>query len=205
MAPRPKLTADSFLAYIFHPKKNPQPSGLRKTTLTGLKGGRKKTRLNAFNKLTADKQAILTRSGSRDAYLRGETTLTEAKAKLRPEAISKGITKPVKARAPKTTPRKRDLGEGWRVFHHLNNLNTHEKKDPRAVAAFVNLMNDEQRQRALSFTRWDQVLAASTGKRPEQVPRSRRVDIQGILHDENDVVYIDDHAFNVFWYHSGGM
>lgn len=204
MARRPRYTLDTFLKHIFSPSKNPQPSGLRKHVLSGLRGGRSKARLNAFNKMPAKNQAILDRAGMRDAYLRGDAKLADAKRVLREQAVQKGFVKPLRPRTPKAatpapTARVRQRGEGWQVFHHLNNLNDSDRKDPRAIAALVNLMNDEQRARALSFTRYDQILAAGTSK------PNGAVQIGGTLHDAEDVVYIDDHPFNVFWYHSGGM
>jgi hypothetical protein len=99
MAKRPTLTEQSFLSHVFSPKKHAAPSGLRKTTLTGLKGGRSKARLNAYNKTSAVNQEILKRSGLRDAYLKGQTTLAEAKRSLRGTAISLGVAKPMRARA----------------------------------------------------------------------------------------------------------
>jgi len=104
MAKRVPLTENSFLAHVFSPKKAPLPSGLRKTTLTGLKGGRTKGRLNAFNKLSPFNQEILKRSGQRDAYLKGETTLVKAKQALRPAAVNLGLAKPVKRRTPAYKP-----------------------------------------------------------------------------------------------------
>jgi hypothetical protein len=197
---RPRLSTDSFLKHVFSPSKNPLPTGLRKTTLSGLKGGRKKTRLASFNRMPAKNQAILDRAGMREAYLRGDATLGDAKGILRQEAIGKGLAKPVRQRR-KNTPLYDTSGKGagWQVFHHLNNLNTSEKKDPRTIAAFVNLMDERQRRRAMSFTSFTDVLAAATQK------RNGTIDIMGKFHDPEDVAYIDGEAYNVFWYHSGGQ
>lgn len=96
MASRPKLSDESFLGHLFGPKKNPLPSGLRKTTLKGAKG-HTKGRVAAFNRMTPFKQELLKRSGTRDSYLRGQSTLAEAKAALRPAAIAKKIARPLKA------------------------------------------------------------------------------------------------------------
>lgn len=95
--PRPPLSDASFLSHVFHPKRDPQPTGLRKRKLEGLTG-RKPARLRAYNNMTAVKQEILKRSGLRDAYLKGESTLVEARRKLRIEAINLGVAKPVKSR-----------------------------------------------------------------------------------------------------------
>ncbi len=99
--PRPQLTDASFLLHVFSPRKNEQPTGLRKTTLKGAKTHRK-ARVNAFNKMTSVKQEILKRSGQRDAYLRGEITFTDAKRHLRVEAVRKNLVRPVRNRRSNT-------------------------------------------------------------------------------------------------------
>lgn len=95
MATRPKLSDESFLGHLFSPSKTPLPSGIRKTKLKGLTGQRK-TRVAAFNRMTPFKQELLKRSGTRDSYLRGETTLADAKRTLRPKAIAKGLARPLR-------------------------------------------------------------------------------------------------------------
>ncbi len=94
---RPALTEASFLAHVFSPKKNAQPTGLRKTALKTSKG-RKAARVKAFNRMTSVKQEVLKRSGQRDAYLRGDITFTQAKQRLRAEAVIKNIVKPLRSR-----------------------------------------------------------------------------------------------------------
>jgi hypothetical protein len=101
MAQRPRLTDESFLAHLFHPKKNAVPTGLRKTHLSS-STGRSKARLRSYNRMSAVNQETLKRTGQRDAYLKGETTLGKAKASLRDAAIRVGVAKPVRIR---TTPR----------------------------------------------------------------------------------------------------
>lgn len=101
MAKRPPLTDKSFLASLFSPKKNPLPAGIRKTTLKGLKGGRKASRLAAFNRMSPKSQETLKQAGLRDAYLTGNATLTDAKKTLRPRAIAFGVARPTKAAAAK--------------------------------------------------------------------------------------------------------
>jgi hypothetical protein len=98
MAKRIPLSENSFLAHLFSPKRNPQPSGIRKTELKGLKGGRTKARLNAFNRMSPFNQELLKRSGQRDAYLRGEATLADAKSSLRPKAIAQKLAKPLRTK-----------------------------------------------------------------------------------------------------------
>ncbi len=94
--PRPGFSFEAFLAHVYSPRKNAKPTGLRKSSLSGLKGGRKRARLNAYNRMDAVKQAVLAKSGKRDAYLRGEVTYTQAKQSLRNDAVERGIVKPLK-------------------------------------------------------------------------------------------------------------
>lgn len=95
MPKRPALTEDSFLRHLFSPKKNPLPTGLRKRALAFSKG-RTKARVASYNRMSAANQELLKRSGQRDAYLRGEATLTDARKSLRNTAVGKGIAKPLK-------------------------------------------------------------------------------------------------------------
>src|SRR6476620_4696031 len=97
MPKRPTLNDNTFLAHLFAPKKHAQPTGLRKIALSGSKN-RSVKRLRSFNKMSAVQQATLTRAGLREQYLRGETTLAEARRSLRPQAISLGVARPVRTR-----------------------------------------------------------------------------------------------------------
>lgn len=97
MPRRPPLSESNFLAHVFSPRKQPLPTGLRKSILVGTKG-RNKRRLSAFNRMSAFQQEVLKRSGQRDSYLRGDSTLADAKRLLRPKAIGLGVAKPVKSR-----------------------------------------------------------------------------------------------------------
>lgn len=101
--PRPALTDATFYAHIFSPSKNPKPTGLRKRTLAGPKGSRK-ARVNAYNRMPAEKQAVVDKAGFRDRFLRGEATYTDARRALREQAVKAGIVKPVKPRRPKQPP-----------------------------------------------------------------------------------------------------
>jgi hypothetical protein len=99
MARKPPFTMTSFLSHLFKPSKNPQPSGLTTKRLKGLRGGRRRSRLTAFNAMKPVNQRLLEESGQRESYLRGETTLAEARRKLRQTAVNLGIAKPVRPRA----------------------------------------------------------------------------------------------------------
>lgn len=97
MARRPSLSAESFLNAIFRPSKNPLPKGLRKRSLKGSKQ-QSKRRVAAYNKMDAAKQAIIDRSGNREAYLRGDITYADSKRALRQQGVERGIIPPVRSR-----------------------------------------------------------------------------------------------------------
>jgi len=92
--------SNNFLAHIFHPSKNPRPTGLRRHHITwrGIGKSRKTSRIRAFNRMTPVQQRVI-EAVDREAYLRGQLTLAEAKRRLRPYAIQRGIAKPLKSRA----------------------------------------------------------------------------------------------------------
>lgn len=115
---RPNLSIDSFLRHVFQPKKHAKPVGLRKTTLKGLQGGRKKARLNAFNKMDAVKQQVLDSMGLRESYLRGEVTFTHAKQQLRSKAVQRNLVKPLRPR----TPSRRQDDAIWSARNHMLRL-----------------------------------------------------------------------------------
>jgi hypothetical protein len=101
--PRPLLTNASFLGFLFSPAKHPKPVGLRKQSVTGLRGGRTKARVNAFNRMSAANQQLLKMAGLRDDYLRGNASLRDAKELLRPQAIGMNLARP--SRTPQPAPR----------------------------------------------------------------------------------------------------
>lgn len=140
MARKPALSNKSFLQSIFQPSKHQTPKGLRKRSATKT-SGRNARRVRAFNNLTPAKQAILDKANQREAYLRGDTTLTEAKNSLRAEAIRNGWTAPV----TRTTS----------IEHHISSLvqrATGRNIDPDKLHQRVNAMTPEQRREASSLT-----------------------------------------------------
>src|ERR1700754_1914508 len=106
MAQRPGLSDETFLAHVFKPSRNPKPTGLRKTTLKGTHN-RSKKRLAAFNRMSAVNQHILSASGQREQYLRGEANLADAKRALRTKAVDRGIVKPLRVRVRLVRPAQR--------------------------------------------------------------------------------------------------
>lgn len=181
---RPTLSNNSFLGFLFRPSKNPLPTGLRKTTLRGT-ADRNPRRLRAYNKMTAAQQEVLRRSGQREQYLKGETTLAKAKASLRGAAIQLGIAKPLK---PKRAPARDTSPEGRRdrleamIQYHL-----------RAVIVDEGLPWNQQTS--------DEEIAFLD---PETMMLSwdyGQVKYAGQQGSEYEVVGADGKTHNPFWYH----
>lgn len=181
MVKRPKLSDTSFLGYLFSPKKNPLPTGIRKTTLKG-KAGQKKGRIAAFNRMAPAKQELLKRSGTRDSYLRGETTLRDAKEALRPQAVSHGIAKPLRQRAK--TPAAGMTALDIRVLQYTTGkLREHGKQvNMRTVNAQLPFFGDMADEEML---RWDIGEIKHAGRKGSEY---ETVDAGGVTH-------------NPFWYH----
>lgn len=137
---RPKLTEESFLSHLFKPSKNPLPSGIRKSTLKGLKS-HKKTRVNSWNKMPAKNQEILRRAGMKDSFLKGESTLVEARRRLRITAVEKGIAKPVRLRRPS----KSTADDVYDTYRHLDQLIQTERKDQDHLRVNAMVMSPDQR------------------------------------------------------------
>lgn len=182
---RPPLSEQSFLAHVFGPKKNPLPTGLRKRTFVGAKG-RKVSRLNAFNKMSALKQEVLNRAGLREDYLRGDLTYTDVKRRLRTQAVARGVVKPLRTR---TRPRsggnvvvdRRARLEAMIAMHLGNTV--------AAAGRYPNWRTIEEQNEYLDqpreeMTRWDYGQFKYAGRRGSEY---ERVD-NGRTH-------------NPFWYH----
>ena len=173
---KPALTDQSLLGSVFNPKKNPAPSGLRHVELKGLKGGRTAKRLAAFNRMSPLSQEVLKRSGQREAYLRGESTLAEAKSELRKVAVNLGIAKPLRPRTPKNT-------SGGVARFIIESLKTVPTKEP---------VNESTVNKGVGFLPPDVDITKMT---PEEIRRAAGADS-----DFN--VYVDGRLVgNVFWYH----
>lgn len=182
MSRRPPLSDASFLAAVFSPKKNPIPVGLRHRKLTGVKG-RKPSRLKAYNSMSALNQRVLDESKQREAYLRGDVKLTDAKRVLRNKAVDLGIAKPLKTQAPVARPvrgndkRTRVLDHMWRT---LTGSTTRSPVNIGALRRGTLLMTPDQLTRALSMAAPEM---KSAGRNPDES------------------VEIDGKAINPFWYH----
>lgn len=127
---RPSLTEDSFLRHLFSPKKNPLPTGLRARAIAFTKG-RKKARVASYNRMSAKSQELLKRSGLRESYLKGEASLSDAKAVLRNTAVNKGFARP--SRTPKATTISRssslDVAVAAHVIRELRDSGRHVNPD----------------------------------------------------------------------------
>lgn len=180
MAKRPPLSEDTFLAHLFSPKKHAQPSGIRKTTLKGTKG-QKKARVAAFNRMSPFNQELLKRSGQRDAYLRGEGTLANAKASLRPSAIAKRLAHPLRGKPVRGgQPTNLDIRVASYLKYKL--AGNVEKYNPETIDnenEYLGLNADE------GMLRWD------TG----------RIKAAGKHGSEYEVIGPDGKVHNPFWYH----
>lgn len=188
MAKRPSLSDKSFLAHLFSPKKNALPSGLRKITLKGLGGGRKAARLKSFNGMSAANQEVLKRSGLRDAYLKGDASLADAKSVLRPQAIALGAAKPVRVRG--RVSRETSLPSKLMRTALDIRIAAHLKTTVRAEGKNVNDRTVEQEMIWLDngsedMTKWSYGQIKYAGRKDSEY---NRWDDDGVKH-------------NPFWYH----
>ena len=179
MAKRPPLSDSTFLGHVFSPKKNPQPTGLRKTSLRGT-AGRNPRRLKAYNKLSAVNQEILKKAGTRDAYLKGETTLAEAKRKLRDTAVKLGVAKPLRVRHPRQPF----------VRTHLDRLVAKHIRDT-IIDAGVNFNTVTSEEQMEYLEPEEQMLDWDYG----------RIKHAGRTNSEYETVGADGKRHNPFWYH----
>lgn len=178
MAKRPALSDESFLAHLFSPKKNALPTGLRARPVVVSKG-RNKARVNAYNKMPAVKQEVLKRAGLRDAFLKGETTYTEAKKALRPKAVEKGVARPVRAKIaakPKRIDRSR-AREGFIAQAWTYQLRKAEKEYNPATVYAGSQFVEEADAETLTYAQ-----------------------IKERASDPNYVVTINGNTFNPYWY-----
>lgn len=185
MAKRPPLSDTSFLAAVFAPKANPVPVGLRKRRLKGVTG-RKASRLKSYNSMSALNQRVLDETKQREAYLRGDITIAEAKRALRNKAVDLGIVKPLRGerRAAKGiigsagNKRSRVLDHMWR---QLQGSTTKKPVNIGMLRRGTLFMRPDQLTRALNMTAADIKEAASN--------------------DDEKVEVVEGQSLNPFWYH----
>lgn len=175
---RPALSDASFLAHIFSPSKNPKPTGLRHRILKGSKGQRK-ARINAYNKMPAEKQAVIDRSGMRDRYLKGEVTYTDSKKALRESGVQQGLVKPLRQRQPPISAGQQVYDSA--VVQHYRDVGLAQSKD----------WNERKfRSRLAATSRVDkrQMLIASRAEIRRNATRQKED-------------FADEYDFNPWWYH----
>lgn len=184
MPKRPPLSDSSFLAAVFSPKKNPVPTGLRKKKLSSVTG-RKPTRVKSYNSMPAINQRVLDETKQREAYLRGDVTIADAKRALRNKAVDLGIAKPLRPKVTATgvttgrvgDKRTRVLDHMWR---QLTGTTTRGKVNIMALRRGTLFMTPDQLSRALAMTGVDLKNAAGN--------------------EEEEVEPIEGKPLNPFWY-----
>lgn len=157
---RPRFSLPAFLQWVFHPSKNPKPTGMRKTIRKG-RSFDSANRIKAWNRLPAEKQRVIIESGKLDAFLRGDVTYTECKRALRERAVREGVAKPLRVRTPKSigdiARHIIKLSEGRPVFEKMR-----EASHPN-IRRRVERMSPEQRRRVMALKSWDDLYAVISG------------------------------------------
>jgi hypothetical protein len=176
---RPALSDATFFAHLFSPRKNPKPTGLRHRILKGTKGQRV-ARINAYNKMPAEKQAVIDRAGNRESFLRGEVTFTDSKRKLRETAVQLGIVKPVRQRMP-------PISKGQQVYDQA--VVEHLKDEGLDSAEHWNERNVRKRLAVTKRITKRDILASDRATLRRQAAR-RPSDFED-----------DGYDFNPYWYH----
>lgn len=182
MPKRPALTEDSFLKHLFAPKSNPLPTGIRKRPIK-VTPGRTKARVNSYNRMSPASQELLKRSGLRDAYLKGEATLTNARSTLRDKAVRKGLVKPTKAQQARQrksvgTPSALDAKVASHIVHELRQANYTVSTD--LVYKHVPFMSEEDKRKAATW---------------------KAGQIRAYAGDDDNMVEVGGERFNPLWYH----
>lgn len=176
---RPKLTEESFLRHIFSPKKNPLPVGLRARPLVAGKG-RNKGRVASYNRMSASSQEILKRSGLREAYLKGDISLSAAKSALREKAVERGIAKPLRAKKSQEVRSRRASLDAFIASRIVQKISS-RKPDFNARNLAKRLVHLPEK---------DQI-------------KARTWEIEDIVRyaaDPENVITVDGQTFNPLWY-----
>lgn len=183
MAQRPPLSDSTFLAAVFHPKTSPIPVGLRKRKLTSV-ASRKATRVKSYNSMSAVSQRILDETKQREAYLRGDITIADAKRVLRNKAVDLGIAKPLRPKVTHKPTAVRAVDKRTRVLDHmwrqLTGTTTRNKVNIMALRKGTLHMSPDQLSRALAMTGADLKDAARD--------------------EEEEIEIVEGKKLNPFWY-----
>lgn len=177
---RPSLSEDTFLKHLFSPRKNPLPTGIRKRDVSYSKG-RSKARVNAFNRMSVTNREALKQSGMREAYLRGETTLRDARTALRGTAVQKGYARPVTGTASPTAPA---------VAGSLDSIVTgHVVRELRKAGLHPNPQKLRKR------------IPHMTNAEKRRVEKMSAAEMRAYASDSDNMIEIDDEPVNPLWYH----
>ncbi len=136
-----------------------------------------------FNSLSTKNQTILDKTGQREAYLRGETTMVQARQRLRNEGIRKGWAKPPRPRVNVVS----------KIVDHIGVIQfaaTGMMPDVDKLRARVERMDRQQRKEAMDIS-WAELQAKAADRRQLRPP------VGG--DDEGDEYYPDD-DINPYWY-----
>lgn len=181
---RPKLSRDSLLNYVFHPRTAPKPLGIRKSLVTSTKW--KTSRKASWNKMDADKQQAIIAAGQQNSYLTGKTTLADAKRALRPTAIAKGIARPTRADTNRAITD--------RLFSVANNRPESAKYRSRPDSKGRILEKSPASKKHIS----DKVRRMNADTKRAAMNISSYEELVDFASDDN---LIDDDGINPFWYH----
>lgn len=182
MPQRPKLSFTSFLANLFSPAKNLLPTGLRKRPVKAA-SSRKSVRVAAYNRMSAQKQEMLFQSGLREAYLRGDATLRDAKEALRPKGIAVGVAKPLRNKRVVDRRARRRALDAF-IAAHLTHVIRDAGRPARddTITKGVQYIPDEEYEAARYITYTE-------------------LKYKGRKGSEYEIILPDGTVYNPYWYH----
>lgn len=173
---RPVLSQESFLRHLFSPAKHKLPTGIKHTKLVGVRGGRSRLRLAAFNRMSARNQEVLRQAGMRDKYLTGDATLADAKRQLRLIAFHKGYRKP--RRTPVTPTSNLDAANAGHLYRAMSMA--HKPVDERAIRRNISHLPAGMKP---DFQKWSDT------------------QIRAYASDDENLVPVGGRMINPVWYH----
>ena len=172
----PNMSRD-LLNNIFHPTKSKRPKGLRKTQVSG--SNWKASRRRSFNSMDAVKQNTIRAAGQFESYLKGDTTLADARNRLRTDAIQQGIARPTKGSTIGDVVEKLFSFASERPErYNMGGDDYHAEVSKKTIRGYVGKMDKE-------------TLAAAKGIGSYE-------ELAGLASDDN---LIDEDGNNPFWYH----
>lgn len=136
---------------------------------------------------------MLTQSGKREEYLRGNTSLAEIKSGLRATAVNLGVAKPTKPRVTKDT---RKVSPLWAEEFSRSTISqliidrlvaSNVSHNPTAIRNRVGRMNDAQLKKATKAA-----LAVDGAMTIKGYARKK--------YDDDPSLYLPGAEYNAFWY-----